>query len=74
MEQPSIVEENIAEIELAAAGTETRSYVPRGGRAKWFVDELGQRWVKFVPVDQELEEIWPAERVVRVAVRKQAPG
>jgi hypothetical protein len=71
MEQASIVEEHIAEIELAATDAETRRYEPQGGRAKWFVDELGQRWVKFVPVGQELEEVWPAERVVRVAIRKQ---
>ena len=77
-----IVEEGIAEIELAASTVYNRSFKPYDGRAKWFRDELGQIWVKFqtarTPHPHDTEErvvdrkdhVWPADRVVCVTYEK----
>jgi len=76
---PEILEQNISRIEVMSRTT-SAFYTPEGGAAKWFRDELGQVWVKFL-VKREMsndrgvliEEHVFAARLVRVIVYTPKP-
>lgn len=69
-----IVETGITLLEISKSAAFNRTFVPAGGEAKWFKDELGQLWVKFSTTkagDQPpLQHVVPASRVVEVQYQK----
>lgn len=61
-----IIEEGIKHIAVAYTDELNQLFDIKDGWAKWFVDELGQRWVKFNNLN-DAHYVIPADRVREVA-------
>ena len=71
-QEMAIYEQGITRLEIMATPFTNRFFTPDDGLAKWFMDSLDQRWVKFrvTEAGSTDEHVVPASRVVEVRYRK----
>ena len=63
-----IVQEGVSTIEISSTALSTKVFQPEDGRIKWFLDDLGLKWVGFSTPDAL--HICPADLVVEVCFYK----
>lgn len=75
MTKNEVVEVGVTRITVDRGGFIRKDYVPAGQQVKWFVDELGERWIKFDLAPEGVQQkvvtiVIPAWRVVEVQYEK----